>query len=918
MKAEILYKKLPAAVFTVITAVVLLSVFWGTSPAGALRESIDQDYTLYAENAYLQLYLHEENTDLVVYHKEAEKFWFSNPVYRPEVDMGARDEVKAQISIDYFTLADRRRDMNNFSDSIEAGQFAISEIEKGVRIDYVLGREWRDRDYLPVVVAREKFENLILDSIEDEGDRQFFRENYFLMTLEPRAEDEEKQDFDIHNLDEDSVFGDYRVNVKEGDPAEAVEALVDQLVAHREGYEDRTYISAADVDFMRDSWVYVRRTGLRAWDEEDLIDLIQGLGYTPYEVQDDHFTHGLQPPQPGVETFNIPVEYFLDGEDFVARIPAGEVEFPMNILDREGEEVSFPLYNIALLEHFGAADTQKEGYMVVPSGSGGLINLNSDKSGVYSYSMPLYGRDHSLLNREQLSERIQNYFPVFGIKHEDKAVMGIIESGDALGRINAELPSAVIPANRVYANFNILPYTQLVLGSQDHDARINRYQARQYMDDIQIRYSFFGQNEADYVSMAHQYQDYLVDNYGLEKRDKPRAEIPFFVELVGGITEITPRMGIPRESVKAMTTFSQAQSIISALKEREINNINLIYSGWLTDGMAHDYPHQPELEEALGTEEEFAALRDYLQKEDIDFYPALNVMNVNNNSWFNNFRTSRMTARFLDGDLARKYSYNIVSSLIQPGSGRYILSPHYYESLFDSFIPDFQENISPESIALREMGRQLNSDFREEVGRLIDRQQAQNRIVGQLADLSGNNQLDISVFGGNAYVLPYVEQILELPLRANYFRIIDQSIPFYQIALKGYKDFTGPPINLVDNPRQSMLRTVETGAAPYYRWFYADGAGVMRTDFEELYSAHYGDWLDSAGSFYEQANNTLRKLYDQRITGHQKIKENVYQTEYEDGSRVVINYGQKTAEIEGYEIPARDFILIEEGVSDGS
>ena len=45
------------------------------------------------------------------------------------------------------------------------------------------------------------------------------------------------------------------------------------------------------------------------------------------------------------------------------------------------------------------------------------------------------------------------------------------------------------------------------------------------------------------------------------------------------------------------------------------------------------------------------------------------------------------------------------------------------------------------------------------------------------------------------------------------------------------------------------------------------------------------------------------------MVGHRKVAEGVFQTEYEDGSRTVVNYGAAPVEIGGAAVPALGYVL---------
>ena len=47
-----------------------------------------------------------------------------------------KERMSSQFSISHYTPIDTVNQMNSHTDSVKHGQFAVSEIENGVRIDY--------------------------------------------------------------------------------------------------------------------------------------------------------------------------------------------------------------------------------------------------------------------------------------------------------------------------------------------------------------------------------------------------------------------------------------------------------------------------------------------------------------------------------------------------------------------------------------------------------------------------------------------------------------------------------------------------------------------------------------------------------------------------------------------------------------
>ena len=169
------------------------------------------------------------------------------------------------------------------------------------------------------------------------------------------------------------------------------------------------------------------------------------------------------------------------------------------------------------------------------------------------------------------------------------------------------------------------------------------------------------------------------------------------------------------------------------------------------------------------------------------------------------------------------------------------------------------------------------------------------------------------VEGGNAFILPFVDHILKAPVGGSNFTVLDRTIPFYQLVLHGFVNYAGQPFNFTPGYRKNILRSLETGASPYYLWTYSPSSLLKETDYDHFYSSYYADWLDEAGKVYQEINRVLQELQDQRIIDHQRLQEQVYQTTYEDGTAIIVNYNQEPVRINGLQIKEEDYLIIREG-----
>ncbi|MFW5980970.1 MAG: DUF5696 domain-containing protein [bacterium] len=905
-------KLLKTVSFLLLTAFILIDMV----PIEAEEIELGSEFELVTENPHLQLFINRETTEIAVRDKKDKNVWRSNP----DLEESGKDRAKSQFSINYYTAGDRPRSMNNYDDSIILQQYNIDEIDKGVRVEYLVGELWDEDANLPEFISEERMEDLIFDKL-GEDDIEFIKEQYHLISLKEIEDKSEHEQPSIYNVDEKEVFQDYTIslngNIPDKDTRGDLKTLLLDRIATRLDVT-RGDVTHSQLSPFKDTSTYILKDGLFEWDIEDMIVMLDEIGYSPEDAIEDFLEYNLDPPRSNEERFTIPVEYYLEDDNFIAKIPAEEIEYPENVLDEDGMRVSYPLTEIDFLEFMGAGGPQDEGYIFIPDGSGALIDFNNDKTFASSFSQRIYGRDWSEDKRnEKLRNQEQIHLPVYGIAHDDRALLAIIEEGESLTSIKADISRSGNPYNKVYPRFLYLPYAQ----SNFQWWGINVYQKRPYQQDFKIRFAFLEEEKSDYVGMAEYYREYLQKKGKLEKLAKTE-EIPFVLELTGAINRIESVLGVPREVERSLTTFKEAESIIEELKDSDLNenssesekknveNIHLRYSGIFKGGVKQYYPDPLQLESSVGLKEDFLELIN--NNDDIMIYPDLSFQEVHRSNSQDNYNIRDDSSMSLDRVLSKLFEYNLATHQIKDGSQSYVLSPNKLSELTKN-ITGQSSQYNMNGISLRNIGVQLNSDFRRNEN-FVERTLAQDIVVQQLQKLQeeGNS---IMARGVNSYILPYTDIIIESPLRSSGYKITDRSVPFYQIVVSGFKNYTGPPLNLSEDYQEMKLKSIEYGSLPYYQWIFEESSKVKGTNFDYLYSVHYKDWLDEAREFYNRANKVLAPVYHQKIIDHTRLDNKLYKTTYEHGQEIIVNYNEHPVEVDGIEIKGRDFKLLEEGVN---
>lgn len=336
-----------------------------------------------------------------------------------------------------------------------------------------------------------------------------------------------------------------------------------------------------------------------------------------------------------------------------------------------------------------------------------------------------------------------------------------------------------------------------------------------------------------------------------------------------------------------------------------MSNIKLKYSGWFNGGEHHKVPKSVSVDRVIGGKKGLTDFLNYIKGKDISLYPDVALLRVYNTS---NFNETREAARRLTALPAAVYPVDL--ALNRHDRNRdpsYVLSPRYVNDYVEKMLSGM-EKLGFDGISLRDLADELNSDFRR--NNQIDRTVSE-RISVQALDEIYRNGYNIMARGGNAYAWRYVTDITDLALGNSRYKIEDEAIPFYQMVIRGFIEYTGTPYNLstYTNYRHYVLKCLEYGSNVYFVWSYEPSNKVKDTDFDYLYSVYYKEWLDLAKQVYQQVNAVLKPVKGRKIISHRKLMDGVFETVYENGVHVIVNYNREAVVVDGVLIEAEDFYV---------
>lgn len=624
----------------------------------------------------------------------------------------------------------------------------------------------------------------------------------------------------------------------------------------------------------------------------EIYDILMKYGYTAAEINKDNSENGIAIKTTPLENFTISIEYTLEKGSLVARIPCAQIISPKE----------FPLVNINLLPFFGAADVKEEGYMFIPDGSGALINYNNGKLNASPVSIPMYGTDPGKKLGEKFQYAQQAIMPVFGMKKEENAFIAVIEEGDAHASINSDIAGHVYPYNTNYASFNILPWDTVTFSGTSGELKNNVYQKKPYMGDIKVRYTFLQGNDANYSGMAKTYRNYLSSKGDITVL-KPGG-YRFVLENLGAIKKKKSFFGIPYTATIPLTTFKQSQMIMNELRIKGIKNIDLKFTGWFNGGINNKVPKYVNIESALGGRKNLTDLSKNVTSQMGKIYLDVALQNINSGFISLGFNAWTDSVHYTYKEIAINYPYSIVSMAQDRNKAyKFFLSP----AKIWGFLNPFVTKVKKLDIGMpfyKDLGDDLISDFHTTTP--IDRQEALTLISDNLK----KTDMNYAISTGNIFSIKNAQMILELPDESSHFFLEDKSIPFVQMVLHGYTDYAGPAINLSDDYRTTMLKTVETGASPYYVWIFGDESELKNTPYNNYYAVNFRDWMDEAVEFYNRLSVDFSELRNVTILSHDELAPDVTCTTYENGVSVIVNYSRLVFTYMNVTIKPKDYTFI--------
>lgn len=596
------------------------------------------------------------------------------------------------------------------------------------------------------------------------------------------------------------------------------------------------------------------------------------------------------------EGVSITTHYELCEDNLYVYVDTSEIE-EENTSTLDGKVLT----KLQICPSFGAAPAKDvngnatEGYMIVPDGSGAVIEYNNGKTNYSEYSQQIYGRDYTSvpLNAPRVTE--QAYMPVLATVSGKSGLVAVVSDGDANVYAKAMVSGQDKQAyNSCYFEFETRSQDAFFM-SGDNSNKITVFEKNGIKTErFGIRYYPVDKEEdVNYADCAEVYRNYLINNKGLNVKTEASAN-DLYLDLFGGVMKQTSIIGLPFNLKTEITGFDQAQKIVDRFKENGVESMVVNYNDWTNDSIKNEISTKAKPSGTLGGSDAFES---FINAENVDVFPSMNNFTMDSGSW--GFSTFKNTAIRVSNAYSRQSTYSPAFGVPMSGVSPALLAPNSYIKVFDQMVESYKDE-SLNKVGFGDYSTKLVSDFSKK--NQSSRNDTMNTIVEGYKK-AAENVGSILCDGANAYVLPYASQVTNVPVYSSGFNLTDFDIPFYQMVIHGYVPYSTKPINASSNTGETFMLALASGSGIHYDMVYEDAAILKDTEYDELYYTNYEGWVDMASKQYSYAQQILSGVADMTISKYEVSEDgNVLTTTYsKDGKDVVVevNKSAETASVDG-------------------
>lgn len=560
------------------------------------------------------------------------------------------------------------------------------------------------------------------------------------------------------------------------------------------------------------------------------------------------------------------------------------------------------LLTVTVLPYFGAGESSEEGYLLIPDGSGAIVEFGSSNAHTKSYEKAVYGENAVLYKNAEKTVEQQIYLPVFGIKRGKNALLGVITKGDGISAIRANVSSSFFTAAATFT-YRQADTSHLQEGSSK-EKEVEIVPKVPTKSDFEVSYSFLQGDESDYIGMANAYRDYLVDSLklGNKKADGVSLDLSFTAT-----AEIAKSfLGIPYTGTEILTKLSDIEKIVKELEKSDCKGVNISLNGALSEGLYGKLPKKSNVNRKVGTLKEYQSLKKQIMEMGGSIYLTSDFQRVYKSG--NGVSYASGTARDVAGAISNQFNFYPESHGKNEIRSWKLVNAASLKKITAAFAKSAQKN--KVSVGLLNNANTLYGDYR--LKGTYDREAMlaqQKKAFEQLYKASGA----LYAQGANGYILPQAGMISGIPTRSSQYDMFTCDVPFYQAVMHGLVDYSAEAVNLSGNENHAILQCIEYGAAVRFDLICRGEELLKHSSETQLFSSLASDNMTDLSVAGKRISAFYSENAASRIISHTKLADGVFRTEYENRNASIVNYSDKDYTAFGTIVAAGDYALLTGG-----
>ncbi len=546
----------------------------------------------------------------------------------------------------------------------------------------------------------------------------------------------------------------------------------------------------------------------------------------------------------------------------------------------------------------------QDSYLFIPDGSGAIIQPQTIDMIGRQGSTRVYGEDITINDFTLTSFTEKINMPIFGKKQGDNAILGIINSSAERAYLNWDIGSSAKKYSSIYPFFRIrgIDIVKRPAGFVMSLSEIPIFDDYITEEVLSVQYYPLSGQDANYSGMAKTYREYLVKNGQLNKSNQKQAAA---IRILGGLNQKTFNFGIPSTKLTSLTTVSEAEEIARYFDEKTESDLIISLVGFGQSGLdIGKLGSGFKIASKLGKKSDISSLSAFCKESNIKLFMDFDIVGFNKSG--NGFSTSSDTAKSFDGQTVYLDFYNNITRN-DSGEGSYMLLGRDKLSAAAQKAVNTTKKYGFNGVSLSSLSNTAYSDYSSDGAGLS------GGLSTDVAEILKNcaNDTDVITSNPNIYAAGASDYITEVPVTSSQFDITRYDVPFYQIVLRGYVPMSSASLNISVDYKTAVLKCIEAGIAPSFTLSFNYDNSFASSKFSAIPVSHFNGQKEKIAKTVNEVNKALEKINDATISGHEVYENGLRVTKFDNGITVAVNYGENTADYQGTQVAAKNYIILE-------